>query len=86
LDSTEIDDLFALGIVTYEIWVGHQLYADRSSKEIWKLLRQQQFPDLGSVAADIRAVIGKCWFNGYQTAEEVVCDLRLTQEATFIAE
>jgi hypothetical protein len=49
-------------------------------------MHQQEFPNLESVVADIRAVIGKCWLNGYQTAEEVVCDLRLTQEATFIAE
>jgi hypothetical protein len=86
LDSTEVDDLFALGTVIYEICVGHQVYAHRSSREIRKLLHQQEFPNLESVVADIRAVIGKCWLNGYQTAEEVVCDLRLTQEATFIAE
>ncbi|KAF7166890.1 hypothetical protein CNMCM6106_002534 [Aspergillus hiratsukae] len=53
-DSTEIDDLFALGTLIYEISVGHQLYADRSSRDIRKLLRQQEFPDLGSIAANIR--------------------------------
>lgn len=50
-DPTKIDDLFALGTVIYEIHDGHQLYAEKSSGEIRKLLRQRQFPDLETIPA-----------------------------------
>ncbi|KAJ5720682.1 kinase-like protein [Penicillium malachiteum] len=76
--STEIDDIFALGTMIYEISVGHLLYSDRSSREIQKLLRQHEFPDLDTVASNLQVIIRKCWSNGYQTAEEVVQDLEAT--------
>lgn len=77
-DSIKIDDLFALGTIIYEITVGHQLYPDQSSKEIRKLLRQHEFPDLENIAANVRAVIQKCWANEYHIAEEVLYDLNVT--------
>ena len=75
LSLTEMDDLFALGTIIYEISVGHLLYADRSSREIWKSLHQHEFPDLDAVTPSLQVVIRKCWSNGYQTAEEVIRDL-----------
>lgn len=77
-DPTKIDDLFALGTVIYEIHDGHQLYAEKSSGEIRKLLRQRQFPDLETIPATARAVIRKCRAGEYRSAEEVLRDLNCT--------
>lgn len=77
-DSTEIDDLFALGTVIYEIAAGNLLYANKSSKEIRNLLKIREFPDLEAFPANVRKVIKKCWANEYQSAEEVIFDLNTT--------
>lgn len=74
-EPTEIDDLFALGTVIYEIHAGHQLYAEKSSREIWKLLRQGQFPTTVPAGDNARTVIRKCWAGEYHSAEEVLRDL-----------
>lgn len=76
-DSTELDDLFALGTVIYEIGVGHRLYPDQGSKEIRGLLRRSEFPDLDGISPDLQGVIIKCWSSEYQNSEEVVRDLTL---------
>lgn len=75
LDSTEIDELFALGTVIYEIGVWHQLYAGKPETEIRKLLHEHKFPELDDVAANLQMVITKCWTNKYHNAEEVLLDL-----------
>ncbi|PWY91803.1 kinase-like protein [Aspergillus sclerotioniger CBS 115572] len=81
--STEIDDLFALGMIIYEISVKHLLYADRPSREIRKSLHQHEFPDLDTVTPNLQVVIRKCWSNGYQTAEEVIRDLEATPSPSY---
>ncbi|KAL5334257.1 kinase-like domain-containing protein [Aspergillus crustosus] len=72
----EIDDLFALGTLIYEISVGHELYSDKSGRESWQLLPKEQFPDLHSVLASLLPVIRKCWSAGYSSAEDVVSKLQ----------
>lgn len=76
--SREIDDIFALGTLLYEISVGHALYAEQPSREIRKLLHMHRFPDLDGIPPNVRTVIEKCWSNGYLTGEEVICDLKET--------
>ncbi|KAH9220038.1 kinase-like domain-containing protein [Leptodontidium sp. 2 PMI_412] len=70
---TETDDIFALGTVTYEISVGHRLYANKSDSEIYQLFQKREFPDTTGLA--LRTVIDKCWRNQYSNAEEVKLDL-----------
>ncbi|BCS27034.1 uncharacterized protein APUU_60082A [Aspergillus puulaauensis] len=62
--SREIDDIFALGTLLYEISVGHALYAEQPSREIRKLLRMHRFPDLDGIPPNVRITIEKCWSNG----------------------
>ncbi|RDW81292.1 protein kinase family protein [Aspergillus mulundensis] len=75
--SDELDDLFALGTLVYEISVGHALYGDKPSREAWQLLQRNEFPDLDCIPSELRSVIRKCWSAGYGSAGEVVRDLRL---------
>ncbi|KAL4959558.1 kinase-like domain-containing protein [Aspergillus stella-maris] len=55
--STEVDDVFALDTVLYEITTGHLLYPDHPSKEMRFLLKQRRFSDLGDVPQTLRVVI-----------------------------
>ncbi|KAL5341417.1 kinase-like protein [Aspergillus crustosus] len=77
-DSIEVDDIFALGTILYEIQAGHPMYQDQPSREIEKLLRQKKFPGLGTVDSQLRSVIEKCWSGGYRSADEVIIDLQRT--------
>lgn len=84
-DSTEIDDLFALGTVIYEISVGSQLYSDKSTKEIRNLLQKREFPDLEAIPTKFAEVIRKCWANEYHNADEVIRDLKTTSPSTHLS-
>lgn len=70
-----VNTLYALGTLLYEISVGHQLYAGKTSRETQKLLESHEFPDLQSIPTDIREIIKRCWSNEYQSAEEAIRDL-----------
>lgn len=74
--SREIDDIFALGTLLYEISVGHALYAEQPSREVRKLLHMHKFPALDSVPPSVQRAIEKCWSNGYLSGEEIICDLK----------
>ncbi|PYH96917.1 kinase-like protein [Aspergillus ellipticus CBS 707.79] len=56
-ESREVDDLYALGTVIYEISVGYQLYPESSSREVRKLLHRGQYPDLQGLAPEIRKAL-----------------------------
>jgi serine/threonine protein kinase len=74
-NSTEIDDLIALGVVIYEIYVGLQMFPGQSSSEIRKVTLQRKFPDLESIGnnpPDVKGAIRKCWAAGYCSADEVL--------------
>jgi hypothetical protein len=74
-DPTEIDDLFSLGMVIYEIETGQMAYAGRSNGEIRKSLESRSFPDLAPLSPGWRVVVSKCWQEQYNNAEEVLADL-----------
>lgn len=79
-NTAEIDDLFALGTVSYEIAIGQPLFADKSNREVRKLLHQRDFPDLDvleMIPPKVKKTIQKCWANAYSNAEEVLCDLNM---------
>ena len=76
LDPVEKDDLFALGTVLYEISTGEELYSGKTRNEIQELFRKQEFPDLAPIAASVHVAIEKCWHGQYNSAGEVLCDLR----------
>lgn len=78
MDSTEADDIFALGTMIYEITVGQQLYADKSSLEIQRCLHRHDFPDMRELPPGTSHAIRKCWLAEYVTTEEVVHDLEAT--------
>jgi hypothetical protein len=75
LNQTEKDDIFALGIVIYEINVGHRLYAEKSDSEIYQLFQKREFPDITGLDESLRMVIDKCWRDQYRNAEEVKFEL-----------
>jgi len=75
-DPTEMDDLFALGMVIYEIKTGQTAYADKSHGEIRRLLDNRSFPDLGSLPSGWRLLVNKCWQEEYNSAEELLIDLK----------
>lgn len=81
-----IDDLFALGTVIYEITVGHRLYPENSSREVDKLLRKAEFPDIDAIKpmpSNVKRVIQKCWASAYCGAGELLRDLDTEMDARF---
>jgi len=74
-DPTEIDDLFSLGMVIYEIKTEQMAYAGKNNGEIRKSLENRRFPDLAPLSPGWRVVVSKCWQEGYNNAEEVLADL-----------
>lgn len=76
-NSTEKDDLFALGTVLYEIITGNQIFSDISSRAIRRRFEEHEYPDLTVITdTNVRKVIMKCWECEYKNAEEVSQDLR----------
>ena len=66
--ATIKDDIFALGSVLYEISTGLRLFVD---------ILKQRYPNLAAVPeARMRTAILKCWNCEYETAEEVLHDIR----------
>ncbi|KAL2819295.1 hypothetical protein BDW59DRAFT_165158 [Aspergillus cavernicola] len=53
-NPTAVDEIFALRTIIYEISLGHELYAEKSSREIRDLLRQHTFPNLDIVPLNVR--------------------------------
>jgi hypothetical protein len=73
MNSTEKNDLFALGTVLYEVSIGSRLFADIASKEIRRRFYKHEYPDLTAITAtNIRAVMEKCWKCEYEHAEEAL--------------
>ncbi|KAH9220935.1 kinase-like domain-containing protein [Leptodontidium sp. 2 PMI_412] len=75
--STAEDDIFALGTVLYELDSGERLFEGQSSRDIYRHLRDQEFPDLSMVALPLRGIIKKCWeLPGYK-ASDVLAELSM---------
>lgn len=70
-----MDDLFSLGMVIYETKTGQIAYAGKDDREIRKLLKDRKFPELAHLPPAWRNVIGKCWREEYNHAEQILIDL-----------
>ena len=55
------DDIFALGTVLYQLDSGKQLFEGQGSQDIYRHLRDREFPDLSMVPLPLRHIIEKCW-------------------------
>jgi serine/threonine protein kinase len=68
--STAEDDIFALGTVLYELEQGKRLFEGQSSWDIYRHLRDREFPDLLIVPLPLRYIIEKCWtLPGYKASD-----------------
>lgn len=74
-NSSEKDDVFALGTVLYEIVVGNRLFSGKDDRQIHHLLQTQQFPDLSSITLPLRDIINKCWRQPDYTTNLALIDL-----------
>lgn len=73
---TEKDDIFALGILLYELAMYTQIYASLSRPEVVELLVCRDFPTLEAIESpDVRTSIRKCWDEEYEDANGVLEDL-----------
>ncbi len=64
------DDIFALGTVLYELDAGKRLFESQSSRDIYRHLRDREFPDLSMAPLPLRDVIKKCWnLPGYKASD-----------------
>lgn len=68
------DDLFALGVMLYEIAVGSRIWEGKDDREVTKLYEKGEFPDLEGIQARLARVIKKCWEDQYKSADEVQAD------------
>ena len=69
------DDLFALASVFYELYTHERVYADKEPHfEVGKLFDQGIFPDVSHIP--VGKIIMECWKGEYETAEQVLADLR----------
>jgi serine/threonine protein kinase len=62
-------DLFALGSTIYEILTGCSPYQERPSKEVERLYREKDFPDVSNLPCG--NVIMKCWLGEFDSAQQV---------------
>jgi serine/threonine protein kinase len=68
--STAEDDIFALGTVLYELDCGKRLFEGQSSRDIYRHLRDLEFPDLSMAPLPLRDIIKKCWsLPGYKASD-----------------
>jgi hypothetical protein len=75
LNSTYLDDIFALGSLYYELLLGKPPYHDLEPSEVINNYRARVFPALDEVQPTIFAnIISKCWNEKYETAADVVKD------------
>ncbi|RDW67051.1 hypothetical protein BP5796_09800 [Coleophoma crateriformis] len=75
-EPTEQHDIFALGMVIYEIMTWSQAWKGKEHPEVLALIRQQQFPDLQLVTLKaMEEVIGNCWGRQYVVASDLLSDL-----------
>jgi hypothetical protein len=68
------DDLFALGIVLYEIAIGGRIWKDKDDREVTKLYEKGEFPNLRGIEARLARIIRKYWEDQYESAEKIKTD------------
>jgi hypothetical protein len=68
------DDLFALGVVLYEIAVECQIWEGKDDREVTMMYEKGQFPDLKETEARLARVIKKCWEDQYENADKMQVD------------
>jgi hypothetical protein len=75
--STAEDDIFALGTVLYELDCGKRLFEGQSSRDIYRHLRDLEFPDLSMATLPLRDIIKKCWTRPGYKASDALAGLRM---------
>ncbi|SPO04503.1 related to vesicular transport-associated repeat protein Tb-291 [Cephalotrichum gorgonifer] len=76
---TQRDDVFALGMVLYELARGNLLFEGLTDDEIYHRLERRQFPDLSIIPMPLRGVIEKCWTVPEYTALHALRELELQE-------
>ncbi|PIA16516.1 hypothetical protein COEREDRAFT_86911 [Coemansia reversa NRRL 1564] len=64
-------EIFALGSTMYEIMQGKKPYNNLDDEEVEKRYRSQEFPDTSNIQY-MGKIINGCWFQEYNSAEEMV--------------
>ncbi|KAI1638286.1 kinase-like domain-containing protein [Biscogniauxia mediterranea] len=74
---TRKTDTFALGTVLFEIFTGAQLYKNKTYDQIRQHATRKEYPDLNIIDIPlVRNVIGNCWGEKYDNAQEIRDDLQ----------
>ncbi|KUJ07411.1 uncharacterized protein LY89DRAFT_725897 [Mollisia scopiformis] len=67
--------------ILYELDRGKRLFEGQSSRDIYRHLRDREFPDLSMVALPLRCIVKKCWkLPGYK-ARDALAELGLVRSA-----
>ena len=67
------DDIFALGIVLYEIYTGHKAYPGLESSDVLERIVDGHFPEVHNIEdPQMRAILLRCWTCQYESAAEIV--------------
>lgn len=75
-EPTEKDDIFALGMVFYEVATLEIVWGENSHPEILEFIKERRFPPLQAVHdAKLKSIIQKCWLGQYSSIMEVKEDL-----------
>jgi serine/threonine protein kinase len=70
------DDIFALGMIIYEIHSEKQLWSELSHPEVLEKIGSRSWPDLSVVDKEKdRLVIKNCWTNAYSSVDELFKEL-----------
>lgn len=69
------DDIFALGVVIYEIETGQQLWKELSHPEILYNITHEHLPAFDGIHPSLGNVIRACWTGSYADAEGLLNEL-----------
>jgi hypothetical protein len=68
------DDVFALGVVLYEIAIGTRIWDGKEDREVRISYEKGGFPDVSQLDTKLAMIIKKCWNDEYETADEIMVD------------
>jgi serine/threonine protein kinase len=71
------DDIFALGMVLFEVQAGQNLWQDLSHEEVLERIADKKWPELEPSVQNqgLVEVIRNCWNGIYESAEEITTQL-----------
>ena len=77
------DDIFALGMVLYEINTGHKAYSGLEMREVLSQIAGKNFPEISQVRElQLRIAIERCWECQYDIAADILITLDPLAEET----